>query len=423
MINKSKKGISLITLAITIVVIIILAAIAILNLGKNNIATKEALFKNDMKSFDEQVSIAAQTEFITNPDILNERIEGKENIEKYSKELAKSKYVDWLVIKKGKLMIKRNHGFTEEQIRWAQEIHIPIEEDESEDDNETENEEPIISNVKIDLIVDGVQLGENEEMPWTRNDVTANLSYEGEIPEEYEIQYKLLGEEEWKAATEVTVTENTTIIAHLYKNVNGEEFEEGVSTRQITKIDKEPPTIPTLEVIEQGVNHIVVKASESTDTLSGVKGYRFSQEDLATEQEWNEKTELFIIQQDEENSKTYRIDGIKANTGVSVYAVAVDNVGHISNPNAYVPAVTMPVTNNVQIDLVVDGVQIGENEELPWTRNAVIANISYNGTIPDGYSIVYKVYKNNENPDNMQYTSGTSVTITENSTIVAGLYN
>ena len=135
MINKSKKGISLITLAITIVVIIILAAIAILNLGKNNIATKEALFKNDMKSFDEQVSIAAQTEFITNPDILNERIEGKENIEKYSKELAKSKYVDWLVIKKGKLMIKRNHGFTEEQIRWAQEIHIPIEEDEYEYDN------------------------------------------------------------------------------------------------------------------------------------------------------------------------------------------------------------------------------------------------------------------------------------------------
>lgn len=57
--KESRKGISLIVLIITIIVVIILAAVVILTLSKNNpmSSAKEATFKSDIRSFQEELSM------------------------------------------------------------------------------------------------------------------------------------------------------------------------------------------------------------------------------------------------------------------------------------------------------------------------------------------------------------------------------
>ena len=63
--TKGKKGISLITLVITIIVIIILAAAVILTLNNNNPIenAKEATFKSDVKTLQSELTmyVAKQT--------------------------------------------------------------------------------------------------------------------------------------------------------------------------------------------------------------------------------------------------------------------------------------------------------------------------------------------------------------------------
>ena len=56
---KSKKGISLIVLIITIIVVIILAAVVIITINKNNPveSAKEATFKEDVKSFQDDLAL------------------------------------------------------------------------------------------------------------------------------------------------------------------------------------------------------------------------------------------------------------------------------------------------------------------------------------------------------------------------------
>ena len=57
--KKKKSGLSLIVLIITIIVVIILAAAVILTISKNNPVTsaKEATFKSDIRSFQEDLAM------------------------------------------------------------------------------------------------------------------------------------------------------------------------------------------------------------------------------------------------------------------------------------------------------------------------------------------------------------------------------
>ena len=400
MINRRNKGVSLITLMITIVVVIILAAVAILNIGKNNIDTNEALFKHNLKTYDEQVDIAVQTEFITNQDILDEIILGKENIEKYSKELSESKYIDWVFIKDGKLTIKRTHGFTEEQIEWAREIDIEIEGAAEVTDTVSLSQNP---NKWVD--------GEGD------NVVNVTISYEN-IPDGYIIQYSLDSGNTWYDGTEAKVTKNNTmVIGRLWFEKLSDA--KGEATHTVNTIDEERPTIPTLEVIERGINHIKVKASKSIDTQSGVSGYRFSQTDL-TEEEWKQKEQISVVDENKdgiidesENYAIYEINGIKAASELTLYVVSVDGVNRISNPAAVVTTSTTTAINNVKIE--------ADNS---FTRGPVNAKVTYLGEDYAGYKIAYKTYTIGENVEDISYTIGENVTVNENNTVIqAALYN
>ncbi len=62
---KGKKGISLIVLIITIIVVIILAAVVIITINKNNPveSAKEATFKEDVKSFQDDLALTVAKEY------------------------------------------------------------------------------------------------------------------------------------------------------------------------------------------------------------------------------------------------------------------------------------------------------------------------------------------------------------------------
>ena len=62
---KNKKGISLIVLIVTIIVIIILAAAVILTLSKNNPieSAREATFKEDVRAFQDELSLSISKEY------------------------------------------------------------------------------------------------------------------------------------------------------------------------------------------------------------------------------------------------------------------------------------------------------------------------------------------------------------------------
>ena len=61
---KGKKGISLIVLIITIIVVIILAAAVIITISKNNPveSAKEATFKEDVRSFQDELNMYISNE-------------------------------------------------------------------------------------------------------------------------------------------------------------------------------------------------------------------------------------------------------------------------------------------------------------------------------------------------------------------------
>ena len=127
-------------------------------------------------------------------------------------------------------------------------------------------------------------------------------------------------------------------------------------------------------------------------SLSGVAGYQYS---------LNGSTWSGTVA----SGTNYTLSGIKANTTVTIYARTVDNVGWISS-NATQTAKTSTVSTNVSLSRSTSN----------WTNGNVTVNLSH-GSIPSGYVIQYSTNGTN-------WTTGTSVIVTTNNTIVYGrLYN
>ena len=133
--NKNKKGISLIVLIMTIIVVIILAAIIIITITKNNPvdSAKEATFKQDVRSFQDELSmyignenikdIQGNREKITTVDMPSVKVM-KEYIESFS-----SKYENKLGIYKDELVYYKpdnevKNKVTDKEEKWLQDLEI-----------------------------------------------------------------------------------------------------------------------------------------------------------------------------------------------------------------------------------------------------------------------------------------------------------
>ena len=120
-----KKGISLIVLIVTIIVIIILAAVAILNISKNNPvnSAKEARFKEDVRSFQDDLSLSISKDYTAKAGQRNGKFsattfdEMKNYIPSFTKE-----YEGKLVIKDDEL--KYSEDLNENEKTWLNDLGI-----------------------------------------------------------------------------------------------------------------------------------------------------------------------------------------------------------------------------------------------------------------------------------------------------------
>ena len=115
--TSEKRGISLIVLAITIIVIIILAVAVILSIANNNPIenAKEARFKNDVKTMQEELELLKASNYAKNNG------EGYEEISIRDLKSA-TNYTDDFEVKDGELKIKSTAS--EEEKRWAKELGV-----------------------------------------------------------------------------------------------------------------------------------------------------------------------------------------------------------------------------------------------------------------------------------------------------------
>ena len=118
-----KRGISLIVLIVTIIVIIILAAVVILTISKNNpvSSAKEATFKEDMTSIQDELSMYLSKKYTDNPTSFDKSSVNLSGDSMVTELPSTKKYKDKVSIIKGKLAW---NGETENNIeyKWFSEV-------------------------------------------------------------------------------------------------------------------------------------------------------------------------------------------------------------------------------------------------------------------------------------------------------------
>ena len=118
-----KRGISLIVLIVTIIVIIILAAAVILTISKNNpvSSAKEATFKEDMTSIQDELSMYLSKKYTDNPtsfDKSSVNLSGDNMVTELS---STKKYKDKVSVIEGNLVINNGKVNSEEK-KWFNEV-------------------------------------------------------------------------------------------------------------------------------------------------------------------------------------------------------------------------------------------------------------------------------------------------------------
>ena len=129
---KSKKGISLIVLIITIIVVIILAAAVIITINKNNPveSAKEATFKEDVRSFQDELNMYISNEYTKLQGMRDSKI-NTTNIPATYKEMQtyissyKEKYDKKLGIEDDKIVYFPKE-VTKNEKKWLEDLNISV---------------------------------------------------------------------------------------------------------------------------------------------------------------------------------------------------------------------------------------------------------------------------------------------------------
>ena len=121
---KGKKGISLIVLIITIIVVIILAAAVIITISKNNPveSAKEATFKEDVKSFQDDLALTVAKEYTDNQGQRDTKINATGEAVKDYIPSFKNKYVNKFAIVDDKLVA--TDKVTENEKLWIKDLNL-----------------------------------------------------------------------------------------------------------------------------------------------------------------------------------------------------------------------------------------------------------------------------------------------------------
>ena len=380
-----KKGISLITLIVTIVVLLVLCGTVVLFL--NNIGvigkTNETKFKADLKSYDEEIRESIGSEFTHDSSIIKRVLYKKADVEKYSSGLANSEHMRYSYISEGVLTLN-SYGLikvygeekAKELINWAKEAKIKVDGD----------EEVIVSNTEI-----GTELSETE---WTRNDVTLKIWLKDKSVNLDEKPYSFDNGSSWTDIATNVYTQNTTGILVKIRDEFG--FVYTAPEINIGNIDKIQPKEPTQILDVKGLNTITVGASGATDEHSGLFGYKYS---LSSSVDW-ENVETVEV------GRNYTFGKLTPNSAVTVYCKSVDKVGNISSEIVTLSTNTIEPNSNITIKLSTED----------WTKGPISANIECDN-IPENYVLQYKL------AEDANYKNGSVIPeISKNTTIYARLY-
>ena len=118
-----KKGVSLIVLIITIIVIIILAAVVILTISKNNpvSSAKEATFKEDMTSIQDELSMYLSKKYTDNPTSFDKSSVNLSGDAMVAELPNTKKYKDKVSVVEGNLVINNSKANSDEK-KWFNEV-------------------------------------------------------------------------------------------------------------------------------------------------------------------------------------------------------------------------------------------------------------------------------------------------------------
>ena len=402
--KKIKKGISLITLVITIIVVIILAAVVILALQKNNpidMANK-AKFMQNVDTFKNELELYKQNKYINNvgkfdPDSIQANVsslkeEGKvidnKNIYDVIELLKSSGYADdTFVVVDGKLVYK---GINSKEQEWSKDAGITV-------DN---------GSVNISLVAK-----QNFEIPYKQGIM---IQYAIKIYSDQGI--KDISKDVLKSAIKVVDKDTNELITQPIITVD-----------DISGTDNEKDTIITIDTanmqdgkytIKIAKNTIENKANKANDEVIDSKDM-FEIDNTAPEApiiapnittSTNENVVVTITYSDDAIVKQYSYDGENWNDYTSaltitdnctVYAIAKDVAGNVSSQS------TLSITNIDKVAPVAP--TIIPNTTSP-TNQDITATIKY----PD--DAVVKQYSYDGKAWN-DYTN--ALTITDNCTVYA----
>ena len=294
---RKEKGITLVALVVTVIILLILASVTLSMLtGDNGIISKarEAKEKTEIAEWEERIDLAI--------------IEVKSEKRNPSLEDVIDKFYDNDIIDDKKNDVNKETGAI------------------------TTNEPEYVIEGKLDGYLDN-KGGEGEELEkppvyeegdiifsynpqeMTKEDVEVTITKN--VKENYTIEYSKYDTNNWKEyVSSVTMEKNGAIYARL-KNSSGVS---NYATGNVTNIDKLPPKEPTIQVGEVTENSITVTASsedkEKTEEYasSGIQGYQFSKDN-------GESWEPSIPQA----NGSYRFTGLTEDTTYNIKVKAVDN--------------------------------------------------------------------------------------------------
>ena len=380
--KRGIRGITMIALVITIVVLLILAGISIAAItGDNGIITKsdEAKIETEISQYKEQLEVIKHEEYADDGYTINVDV----FLDKYAEAVRKDKMF------KDAKEVTADHDnklvivVTKEGYRFE----ITIEDTTYVGNDNNDNTEIDMSKVKITIT--------SSPTNWTNGKVkikiSSNITRVGK-------EYSLDRGNTWKKyENEIDIQDNGIEVQARGVNEKNEKTE--IVKKRIENIDRLEPNTFT-PTIRATTNRIEISASttdkEATtkDGTSGIKGYKFSKDNGGN---W---TSL-------KTDGVYTYDNLNPGTTYPIKVKAIDNAGNEVETNT---------TNGITEEEIT--IPDGEGrikftkEPTGWTRGAVKVGIS---TEEQGYGIEYSI-------DGSKYTSYTGeIEISENKTIYARL--
>ena len=342
--KNGKKGITLIALAVTIVVLIIIASISIgVLMGDDGIINNTKLAKEQSEINAEREVVEQATTIVMGKDkygIVKKDALAKE-IDKYTGE--------------GNTKVEEIQGAEALEVTFLESNRSYYVDAESGDISELKIE---TSSLTITCIPDG---------EFTDGNVTVKIEAEQEyIDDNYDIYYKTSKKNNWtKYTSEFELSMNQTVFAKLQKS----DKVAALASTTITNIDKLPPNdfeaqITTTTKSVKIVANTTDQVATSEYGCSGLSGYRFSKDDGSTWTAWQE-------------NGTYTFNNLNQNTNFDLKIEAKDKAGNIIT-------VSSKATTQTVAALIKDGNVTFSSNPSGWTNQDVTVTAS---TTVSGFTI------------------------------------